>query len=337
MPGQLTPNSLLIQAAADRTATCYEGETDYHLDEYWGALCRLPKGRIKPKQQVSISYVYGLRRVDRVEVSADGKVTLRRGQPKVDCPAMPPKTRGTTTLATIYRPYHARFVRAADVFVVDEAKAAEIPQPDVKPVAGTLAKLRAGKPVTIVCWGDSVTVGGDASAPEKRYVDLFATRLRKRFPNGEIKVINAGIGGTSTNGRLKAYPKEVLAHKPDVITVEFVNDMGMPVDRLRANWKNAIAQARKVGAEFVVITPHYVMPLWMGKKYSRGPEIRANCIALRKLAAEEGVGLADAARRWELLEFAGIPYEILLMNGINHPDDRGHALFVDEMMRLLPK
>jgi hypothetical protein len=79
------------------------------------------------------------------------------------------------------------------------------------------------------------------------------------------------------------------------------------------------------------------MPSWMNKLFARGPENRPNCLALRKLAAEQKVGLADAAKRWELLEYEGIPYETLLLNGINHPDARGHALFAEELMRLFPK
>lgn len=79
-------------------------DRDYYVDEFRGASCRLPNGRIRPKQRVSISYTYGMRRVDRIEVTPDGK----------------------------------------------------------------------------------------------------------------IEVINAGIGGTSTNNRLKNYPKEVLAHKPEL-------------------------------------------------------------------------------------------------------------------------
>ncbi|MBN1342123.1 MAG: hypothetical protein JXQ73_05560 [Phycisphaerae bacterium] len=337
LPGQLQPGTLRIHSSAKDGAVTYEKDKDYFLDEFWGALSRLPNGRIKPNEQVAISYVYGMRRVDRIEVLPDGKVQLRRGEPKVDCPLMPPATPGAMTLATIYRPCHAKEVLAPHVYVLNETKAAERPTPSTEPVARTLAKLRAGKPVTIVCWGDSVTVGGDASTADKRYVDRFAATLKKRFPESKINVINAGIGGTSTGGRLKDYPKEVLAHKPDLITVEFVNDMGMPVERLLTNWRSAIEQARKIGAEFVIITPHYVMPSWMGKEYSRGPENRANCKALRKLAAEDKVGLADAALRWELLEYEGIPYEILLMNGINHPDDRGHLLFVEELVRLFPK
>ncbi len=337
MPGQLVADSVVVRAEVDGKVTCFARDKDYYLDPFWGALCRLLEGRIKKKQLVTISYVYSLRRVDRIEVLPDGTLTVRRGRPKVDCPPMPRKTKGAVTLATVYRGYHAHRVEATDVYVVNEAKATAVASPDLKPVAGTLAKLRSGKPVTIVCWGDSVTVGGDASRPEKRYVDLLGARLQRRFGDSKIKVINAGIGGTSTHGRLKAYAKEVLAHKPDLITVEFVNDMGLPAKTLRANWRSAIAQARQIGAEFVIITPHYVMPSWMSKEHPRGPETRRNCKLLRELADEEKVGLADAARRWELLEYAGIPYEILLMNGINHPDDRGHAIFVDELMRLFPK
>src|SRR5690606_18362932 len=101
-----------------------------------------------------------------------------------------------------------------------------------KTVANALEKLRAGKQVTIVTWGDSVTVGGDTSKPELAYANLFITRLRERFPTADIKHINAGIGGTNTDGRLPALDQEVLSHKPDLVTIEFVNDMSIPVENV---------------------------------------------------------------------------------------------------------
>jgi hypothetical protein len=58
---------------------------------------------------------------------------------------------------------------------------------------------------------------------------------------------------------------------------------------------------------------------------------------LRRFARENRVPLADASRRWEELETLGIPYETLLANGINHPNARGHELFVEELMRFFPK
>ena len=57
---------------------------------------------------------------------------------------------------------------------------------------------------------------------------------------------------------------------------------------------------------------------------------------LRKFAAEHQVALADVSRRWEHLEVEGIPYIALLHNGINHPDDRGHELFVKELLTFFP-
>ncbi len=337
MPGQLEPKTFAIFAETNRGGEQYEKGRDYFLDEFWGAFCREPNGHIKPNQRVPVSYTYGRRRIDRIEVTPEGQIVLRRGTPKVDCPLMPDATPGCLTLATVYRPYHARTLKAEDIFVVNPKKAADVPHPDLEGVAKTLAKLRAGQPVTVVCWGDSVTDAGDVFPVEARYVNAFATQLKKRFDKSDIKVINAGIGGTSTQGRLAAYDKEVLSFKPDLITVEFVNDMGLPIETLLANWRLAVDKARKIGAEFVIITPHFVMPSWMSKSYSRGAENRPNCQALRKLAPELKVGLADTAKRWELMEYEGAPYETYFINGINHPDARGHALFVEELMRLFPK
>ncbi len=335
-PIWLAPNSLVVYEQAKRGGMCYQKDRDYFLDEVWGAMCRLPTGQMKPKQRVAISYSYPTRRIDRIEVTPEGTVVLRRGTAKPDCPLVPDATPGCLTLATVYRAYHAKDVRPEHLFVVHPTKATEAPSPSTQPVAKTLAKLRSGEPVTIVCWGDSVTDAGDVHPPIARYVNLFGAHLKERFPRSRINVINAGIGGTSTQGRLAAYGKEVLAHKPDLITAEFVNDMGLPLETLVANWRSAINQARQIGAEFVVITPHFVMPSWMNKSFARGAENRPNCFALRKLAVDEQVGLADAARRWELLEYEGIPYETLLLNGINHPDPRGHLLFVEELLRLFP-
>jgi len=54
------------------------------------------------------------------------------------------------------------------------------------------------------------------------------------------------------------------------------------------------------------------------------------------MAPTNKVGLADAARRWEHLWIEGQPYITWLYNAINHPDDRGHRLFVEELQKFLP-
>jgi len=46
--------------------------------------------------------------------------------------------------------------------------------------------------------------------------------------------------------------------------------------------------------------------------------------------------LADASRCYGRLWRQGIPYSSLLLNSINHPDERGMKIFADSLMALFP-
>jgi hypothetical protein len=115
--------------------------------------------------------------------------------------------------------------------------------------------------------------------------------------------------------------------------IEFVNDMGFSPELMRANYYKAIAQVRAIGGEVILVTPHFTMPSMMGFTDVWGTDKRAACQALREIAEEKQVGLADAARVWQHLAKVGLPYTTLLYNGINHPDDHGHQIFIDELLK----
>jgi len=336
LPGCLEPGSVVVKLPDGAVA---EKGKDFLLDEHWAGLGRIEGGRIGAKDEVKISYRARQMRLDTIEVGAGGKVSVRQGQPAITCPHPPSLPSGSTARANVFMPYGSTVVEPWQVF--------EIGKPFVEPdeaemqrrgkfVEKTLAKLRVGEPVTIVTWGDSVTAGGDVSSPDKMFAQLFPARLRERFPKSKIAHVNAGIGGTSTSGRLPAIQQEVIAHKPDLVTIEFVNDVGIPEAQLRQNYKSAFEQIRAAGAEIILITPHFVMPEWMGHEHPRGKETRPTIELLRKIAEENRVGLADTSRRWEHLEEEGLPYTTLLVNGINHPDDRGHEMFVKDLMSFFP-
>ncbi|HSW45557.1 MAG TPA: SGNH/GDSL hydrolase family protein, partial [Phycisphaerae bacterium] len=240
-------------------------------------------------------------------------------------------------LANIYRPFNATAVEPQHVYVLTGAKPDLSPIRDAASLVPVLAKLREGRDVTIVCWGDSVTACGESSSPATCYVGLFEAMLKERFPKAEIRVINAGIGGSSTPGRLKDFQKEVLDFRPDLVTLEFVNDMGLPAEHLRRNYDEILTRTRQAGAALIIQTPHYVMPEWMNLPNGRGADPRPGVAFLRKFTRENNVPLADASRRWDLLEKMGVPYETLLRNGINHPEDRGHRIFAEELMRFFPE
>jgi hypothetical protein len=110
--------------------------------------------------------------------------------------------------------------------------------------------------------------------------------------------------------------------------------MGMSEENLRKNWFNAMDRVRAIGGEVVIITPHFAVPSWMNFPGIETPETRHNVEVMRKISDEKQVALADASKRWEHLAAEGVPYLIHLRNGINHPDDFGHGLFVEELLRL---
>lgn len=312
---------------------------DYDVNTTWAAVARREGGRIPADAEVVLTYRVGFMRLDAVTVTSDGRVELVKGTASKDEPEVPEVSTGSLTLARVFMPYHATEVAPWQIFRVG----APFPEPDAAEIARraaaiprTLEKLRRGEKVTIVTWGDSVTVGGDASRPENRYANRFITLLRERFPQADIRHVNAGVGGSTTEGRLPAFKTEVLDHKPDLVTIEFVNDMTCRREVLRKNYASALGQLKEAGAEVILITPHFTLPEWMGLAHPRGRETRPAVGWLREIAAEHGIGLADTSRRWEHLEEEGLPYVIFLKNGVNHPNDFGHELFVRDLMTFFP-
>lgn len=127
---------------------------------------------------------------------ADGKPALIAGPPSADCPDMPSVPDGTYQLANVYRPFNAPSELRSTFTCLGRCRR---PSRSRSPLPSAVrAKLRKGQAVTIVCWGDSVTAGGEASTPAKNYVGLLESMLKQRYPSATIKVVNAGIGGDAT-------------------------------------------------------------------------------------------------------------------------------------------
>jgi len=181
-----------------------------------------------------------------------------------------------------------------------------------------------------------VTCGGDASAPARAFPQAFTAWLRNKYPQARIRYVNAGTGGWNSNSKLPLFEEEVISQAPDLVIIEFVNDMGMDRETIFANYTQAVTRIREVGGEVIILTPNFVRPDWMGAGDLRTPETRAAVGYLKEFAAAHNVGLADVSARWAHLWIEGFPYLTLLFNGINHPDDRGHQLFVEELRKFFP-
>jgi len=337
LPGCLEPGSLVVKEKPGQGGLVYEQGKDWRADEGWGRVGRLPDGRIKANQTVYLDYRIRLLRVDTICINSAGKVSVRQGDSQKMCPAIPDADYGCLALCNIYLHYGCKEITEKEIYPIGEP----FPAPDVdfleahrSRVAKTRAKLASGQNVTIVTWGDSVTAGGDATRPELRFAEAFAQALRCKYPQARVTLVNAGRGGWNTNRSLPLFQDDVLKHKPDLVTIEFVNDMGMSEENMRKNYFEAIDRIRAVGGEVVILTPHFTMPAMMRLDGLETPETRAAVGVLRRICEEKQAALADTSKRWEHLAAEGVPYFIRLRNGINHPDDAGHQLFVDELMRL---
>jgi len=335
LAGTLAPDSLVLKVGPGPDAERYEEGKDWRADKLWGQVGRIPEGRIQADTDVYIDYDYSLMRLDTIAVRDDGSVYLRSGFEHKMVPEPPRVDMQSRALCNVFLPFHCRELTAAEIYPIGppfpepgqlacEERAGLIPK--------TRAKLAAGDAVTIVYWGDSVTCGGDSSSPETAFPLGLTNWLRVRYPEARIHHVNAGTGGWNSGSKLPLFEEQVLAHKPDLVVIEFVNDMGFSRDTIFANYTNAVGRIRALGGEVIVLTPHFVRPDWMPENQGmRTPETRAAVTSLREFCAENQAGLADTSRRWEHLWVEGLPYLTLLFNGINHPDDRGHALFVDDL------
>ncbi len=130
----------------------------------------------------------------------------------------------------------------------------------------------------------------------------------------------------------------MLALKPDLIVSEFVNDAGFSPAQVNERYGKLLCDFQGIGAEWIILTPHYVRPDWMGLTRERDVDNdpRPYVAGLREFAARNPVALADASRRYGRLWRQGIPYSTYMLNSINHPDARGMKLFADALMAIFP-
>lgn len=86
-------------------------------------------------------------------------------------------------------------------------------------------RMELGESITIGGLGGSITQGAGASRVEHRYLERVADWLRQKSKGSAVRVVNAGIGATSSlYGCLRAQ-RDLLSADPDVVILDYgVND-----------------------------------------------------------------------------------------------------------------
>jgi lysophospholipase L1-like esterase len=341
----LLPESLVVKAGPGK-ATPYAPGKDYALEPRWATFGRVAGGGLAEGQPVWADYTCGWGRLDTIAVGPQGNVRLVQGTPHNATPRPPDLEKGELALVNLWIAPRLPKLTPEALYPVVESAYPE-PKRRGKPAAATLlpktwAKLNTGQPVHVLAWGDSVTAGGQASDPAHQYQSQFVALLQKQFPKASIRLTTAGWGGRNSDSFLQEPPgspynfeSAVLAPRPDLIVMEFVNDAFMTPAVVEQKYASLQKRFAAIGAEWVILTPHFVRPDWMGAPSPRvESDPRPYVAGVRQFAAKHNVALADASLRWGHLLKEGVPYTTLLSNSINHPNDQGHTLFAQALMEL---
>jgi len=299
---------------------------DVQVDGEWGCLGRLPDGTLPAGAAVKVDYVHREGRLDAL-VLAGGKVELRLGKPHVNLARPPAPVEGEVVLAHVWQPVGST---GPSVLPILERAYPEPPRPDVsvaeRLTPKALAKLRSGELLKILAWGDSVTHGGFLPSPDDRWQMQLAAALQARFPKATLEVIHLGWGGRNTGSFLAEppgsqfnYREKVVGSGADLIVSEFVNDAGLSAAQVEERYSAFLKDFQGVNAEWIILTPHYVRPDWMGLpgETNIDADPRPYVAALRAFAPQHSVALADASLRWGRLWRQGIPYTTLLLSLIH--------------------
>lgn len=289
------PSTVVVRSTYEKTdkTITYEAGRDYVLDAKAGTLARTADSRIP---DFATNVLYGKKDFNHGQFPGYGNIGF-----------------------FVYVDYAARTVPDIRPQSVDVS--AQLPK--------TLEKLRAGKPLKVIGFGDSITAGGEASTVDLQYAPRWIREvLRPQFPKSEITYENGATGGDHTPMGLNRLEEKVLTRSPDLVLIAFgMNDHnvgGVPLPQFEDNLRKMVSTIRqRTGAEVILLSTFPPNPEW----HFGSHQMEKYAAATKAAAAAENVPYADVFGVWEKV-LKRKDLISLLGNNINHPNDYGHGLYV---------
>jgi lysophospholipase L1-like esterase len=202
----------------------------------------------------------------------------------------------------------------------------------LSPLLGVQAELDAGEPLTIVALGSSSTEGAGASSPQASYPNRLEALLRGKLPGVELRVINAGKSGETSQEMLARMDADVISHDPDLVIwqaggneVLLGRDPAAFLDLMR----QGLRRLRQAGVEVVLMDNQRSPRILDAPAHARFEA------AMQTLAEQERVPLFHRSRLMRGWQEAGLPpAEVLAQDGLHH-NDRGYACLAEALAAAL--
>jgi acyl-CoA thioesterase-1 len=222
-----------------------------------------------------------------------------------------------------------------------EAEQTVVDEVEVGQASNLLKRLQEKQALSLVVFGDSISLGAEIPDVNFTVAHRFAEQLRTRGSSSEVTLMMKAVGGETSRRGLLRLQEDVIAHQPDVVTIGYgMNDQNVDLDRgndipppeYERHIAAMIEQLRAhTDAAIILITP--CLPNGQWHFASKNVAEYAEC--LRRLANQYEVALADVQKLWVAELATGKSNASLLMNNVNHPNEYGHSLYARALAALL--
>ena len=218
-----------------------------------------------------------------------------------------------------------------------EPWAGPVPQSAKNLLPKTFQTLENKKPLKLVVFGDSISVGASASGKSSRapfmprWGDLVADEIHRCY-GSKIDYINPSLGGMRADWGRKVIDGLVAFEKPNLVILGFgMNDgASFPVEQFAANTRSMMDSVRKQNpdAEFILLMSFQPNSKW------RSLEPMSGYLAALKDMEGPGVAVADMwSMHGYLLKHK--TYWDMTGNHVNHPNDFLVRVYAQTVLGLL--
>ena len=201
----------------------------------------------------------------------------------------------------------------------------------------------------IVFAGDSVTdMGSQNPVGEglfdnvgRSYVRIIENMLAAYYPEVYVRVTNSGISGNTSRGLLARYERDVVALKPDWVSICIgINDVWRQFDspaipdgqvmpeEYHDNVEKMILAVKDTVKGIFLLSPYYIEPDRADRMRARMDEYTAIC---RALAAEHGCRFVDFQQMFE--RYCAHRHSSYLAWDRVHPNQIGATLMAREFLK----
>jgi lysophospholipase L1-like esterase len=203
----------------------------------------------------------------------------------------------------------------------------------------------------------TIVVFGDSTTATRGKLEIYANCLARELPAKGIKaeIINAGIGGNTTQMAVSRLDKDVLQKNPDLVVIQFgINDSAVdvwktpPATESRVSKDNYIQNLEKLvetlkarKCSVILMTPNRMC--WtprLKEQYNKPPystddpdgfnvTLREYAQSVRQIAEKHKIPLVDVYAAYSAYgKVENHSVNDLLLDGM-HPNDKGQRLVAD--------